>query len=67
MLIDCGEPDVPEYIENLKNVVKENGISLKKILVSHWHPDHIGGTKDVLENVADKGNILVEHHSHSLL
>ena len=55
MLIDCGEQDVPEYVDILKKVVKDNGISLKKILITHWHPDHIGGTEDVLKHVADKG------------
>jgi len=54
LLIDCGEPDVPEYIETLKKVVQENDISLSKIIITHWHPDHVGGTKDVLKEVADK-------------
>ena len=39
----------------LKNVVKENNISLTKILLTHWHPDHVGGTKAVLDKVAHKG------------
>ena len=55
LLIDCGEPEIPEYIQVLKNVVKENNISLTKILLTHWHPDHVGGTKDVLDKVAHKG------------
>lgn len=54
-LIDTGEPDVPEYIDSLKQVMKEHDISLSKILITHWHPDHIGGTWGVLQHVADKG------------
>ncbi|XP_046913945.2 endoribonuclease LACTB2 [Dermatophagoides farinae] len=54
LLIDCGEPEIPEYIQVLKNVVKENNILLTKILLTHWHPDHVGGTKSVLDEVAHK-------------
>ena len=53
--MDCGEPDIPEYLTNLKNVVRESGISLSKILLTHWHPDHVGGTKGVLSQVAEEG------------
>ena len=30
------------------------GCTLDKILISHWHPDHVGGTPQVLAQVADK-------------
>lgn len=53
-LIDCGEPDVPEYIESLTSVLQDHKISLNKIILSHWHPDHVGGTLQVLK-IADKG------------
>ena len=53
-LIDCGEPDVPEYIDNLKTLLRERDISLSKIIITHWHPDHVGGTKDVLQHVASQ-------------
>ncbi|KAI2799340.1 hypothetical protein RDWZM_002003 [Blomia tropicalis] len=53
-LIDCGEPGVPEYIETLKGVLKDRDISLSKIIITHWHPDHVGGTYEVLNNVTGK-------------
>lgn len=46
---------MPEYIDSLKEVVSEHGFSLSKIIITHWHPDHVGGTRDVLKHVADKG------------
>ncbi|UXI21841.1 tRNA wybutosine-synthesizing protein 3 [Sarcoptes scabiei] len=54
LLIDCGEQNVPEYIQNLKKVLEDNLISLQKIILTHWHPDHVGGTKDILNEAAEK-------------
>lgn len=56
MLIDTGEPDIPEYISQLKKVVTENNISLSKIVLTHWHPDHVGGTQEVLQEIASPGS-----------
>lgn len=46
---------MPEYIETLKGVLKDRDISLSKIIITHWHPDHVGGTYEVLNNVTGKG------------
>jgi len=39
-------------------MIKYN-FQLDHIIISHWHSDHIGGVKNVLDMIADKnGNIL---------
>ncbi|GLG96086.1 Beta-lactamase-like protein 2 homolog [Gryllus bimaculatus] len=53
ILIDAGDSDVPQYIQNLKTVVSDENIDLEHIIVTHWHHDHIGGVKDVVKNVSN--------------
>ncbi|UJR31391.1 hypothetical protein I4U23_018885 [Adineta vaga] len=50
ILLDAGQ-GVPEYIDGLKNAMTKDNISLQAILITHWHPDHIYGIKDVLKLV----------------
>ncbi|XP_042911226.1 endoribonuclease LACTB2 isoform X2 [Parasteatoda tepidariorum] len=51
ILLDSGNPSVPEYIDLLKNVLLNQNCSLSNIVVSHWHLDHIGGVPDILEKI----------------
>ncbi|CAF3811586.1 unnamed protein product [Adineta steineri] len=50
ILLDAGQ-GVPDYIEELKNTMEKNKVQLQSILITHWHPDHIYGIKDVLKLV----------------
>nr|CAD7586670.1 unnamed protein product [Timema genevievae] len=50
ILVDAGDVNVPEYINSLKSVLKEENVELEHIIVTHWHQDHIGGVKNVIEN-----------------
>jgi len=50
ILLDAGQ-GVPAYINELKNAMKNDDLQLQAILITHWHPDHIYGIKDVLELV----------------
>ncbi|XP_013107482.1 beta-lactamase-like protein 2 homolog isoform X2 [Stomoxys calcitrans] len=54
VLIDTGDPDVPEYIKHLTGVLKEENATIGTILLTHWHHDHVGGVKDVLKTCVDK-------------
>ena len=48
ILLDTGSHGYPEYLENLKKTLCADGIKISEILISHWHPDHIGGIEGVL-------------------
>lgn len=52
ILIDTGDEGKPEYIDNLQKVVQEEDVDIEHIVITHWHHDHIGGVKEVLNHVA---------------
>ncbi|CAG0912786.1 unnamed protein product [Notodromas monacha] len=45
VLIDVREPEKPSYLANVKQVLKEESVTISDIVVTHWHPDHLGGVK----------------------
>uniref|UniRef100_A0A1I8EBE7 Beta-lactamase-like protein 2 homolog n=1 Tax=Wuchereria bancrofti TaxID=6293 RepID=A0A1I8EBE7_WUCBA len=45
ILIDCGDSGVKQYIDCLKKALGNNTIKL--IICTHWHDDHVGGITDV--------------------
>lgn len=52
LLFDTGDGCQPEYFLNLKKSLNFDRITIKSVILSHWHPDHVGGVKEVL-NVAE--------------
>ncbi|XP_034106979.1 beta-lactamase-like protein 2 homolog isoform X1 [Drosophila albomicans] len=55
ILIDTGDENVPEYIEQLNGVLQQEKATIGTIILTHWHHDHVGGVKDIVgSTLADK-------------
>lgn len=48
-MCDTGESKKPEYISNLKKVLNDENAIISDIILTHFHHDHIGGVKDIIE------------------
>jgi len=49
LLVDAGEPNVPDYIDSLQTTLAAEGCEVSDLIVTHWHRDHVGGVPDVLK------------------
>jgi ribonuclease/clavin/mitogillin len=49
LLIDTGEGK-PEWIASIKSVLENEKITIDKVILTHWHHDHIQGVPDLLEH-----------------
>lgn len=48
LLLDTGEGK-PAWSENLRRVLKDEDVCVEKVILTHWHGDHVGGVQQVLE------------------
>jgi ribonuclease/clavin/mitogillin len=48
VLIDTGEGK-PAWIQTVKKVLADEKAQLESVILTHWHPDHIGGVNDILQ------------------
>lgn len=48
LLIDTGEGK-PIWKESLAKVLKDESATIDRVILTHWHPDHVGGIQDVLQ------------------
>lgn len=59
VLIDTGEGKA-SWPRLLASVLSSEGATVTNALLTHWHPDHVGGVKDLL--TLCKGAIIHKHH-----
>jgi ribonuclease/clavin/mitogillin len=52
LLIDTGEGK-PEWIASIKSVLDEEKITIDRVILTHWHHDHIKGVPDLLKHSPD--------------
>jgi endoribonuclease LACTB2 len=48
LLVDTGDGR-PSWILSLKNVLSSESAAVDSVILTHWHPDHVNGVKDLLE------------------
>lgn len=48
LLIDTGEGK-PSWIATVRDTLKKENATISKALITHWHHDHVGGIKQLLE------------------
>ncbi|XP_052765548.1 endoribonuclease LACTB2-like isoform X1 [Mya arenaria] len=51
ILIDTGDPQKPDYINNLRQTLQENSCGIQEIVLTHWHADHVGGVPDITRDI----------------
>lgn len=64
ILLDTGDGQVPEYFDLLKSVLKEHQVTLDQIILTHWHPDHIGGVETIQQSIS-KGLIKIYYQKNN--
>lgn len=55
ILLDTGEKDNQEYLSLLKGYLSENNLRISSVVVSHWHPDHVGGVPNLVKGLSLEG------------
>lgn len=54
--MDTGEANNDEYIANLHKALDDHKTGIQEIILTHWHPDHVGGVSDICKNIT-KGKV----------
>jgi glyoxylase-like metal-dependent hydrolase (beta-lactamase superfamily II) len=51
VLIDTADGQHSEYYDNLHKALRDEGVKLSVIILTHWHHDHVGGILGVVEKL----------------
>ncbi|KAK3859343.1 hypothetical protein Pcinc_034538 [Petrolisthes cinctipes] len=57
VLLDTGEDKNEEYLASLMSVLKQHNTTVDKIVITHWHMDHIGGLSNVVAAMEDQVSV----------
>ncbi|WPH00523.1 Hypothetical protein R9X50_00335200 [Acrodontium crateriforme] len=60
ILIDTGEGQAA-WKESLQEVLKDENARVSHVVLTHWHPDHVGGVRDVLALDEGRGAEVFKH------
>ncbi|TLS23741.1 uncharacterized protein PpBr36_06665 [Pyricularia pennisetigena] len=60
ILIDTGEGRL-SWITALTRTLREENATVTDVILTHWHPDHVGGVKDVLAQVNADARVHKKH------
>ncbi|KAI9680759.1 MAG: hypothetical protein M1817_004199 [Caeruleum heppii] len=52
LLIDTGEGK-PSWLQSIQQTLSSEGAVVDKVILTHWHPDHVGGLPDLLRVCPD--------------
>jgi len=55
IIIDTGDPNVEAYRRNLNEFIDLHNIEIEKIIVTHYHVDHIGGLSFLIGDMRTRG------------
>jgi glyoxylase-like metal-dependent hydrolase (beta-lactamase superfamily II) len=64
VLLDSGESGNEGYISLLQKVLQDHKVSIERLMITHWHRDHVGGVADILREIKPK-NCLVQKLKYS--
>jgi len=59
ILVDTGNSNVPEYIDNLKDTLQKFQCSIQEVVITHWHQDHTGGIADIYNDILKGGGLFI--------
>lgn len=55
LLIDTGDSNKPNYVDNLESVLNDHGVYIQGIILTHYHADHVGGIADIENKIIATG------------
>lgn len=62
ILVDTGSPGEQSCLAPLQKVLSDEQCTIDKIVVTHWHYDHIGGVKSILDHIDQPESVRLFKH-----
>ncbi|XP_013393854.1 endoribonuclease LACTB2 [Lingula anatina] len=62
ILLDTSNPNHPEYLQNLKTVLRDQKTGIQEILLTHWHLDHVGAVPEICQDLTDSSDMPISKY-----